>query len=125
MDGNIQIGEWTLDLAEGRLRNQDTIVELEPKTSDGSFSTSITASVIDVQPNGNLVVQGRRKVVIDAEEKWMTISGVVRTFDVDANNKVQSESVANATVKYESSGRLAQNTKRGWFDTILDYLWPF
>ena len=34
MDGYIQIGEWTLDLAEGRLRNQDTIVELEPKTAD-------------------------------------------------------------------------------------------
>lgn len=92
---------------------------------EGTFTTKISASVIDVQPNGNLVVQGRRKVVIDGEEKWMTVSGVVRAFDVAADNTVSSHLVANATVKYESSGRLAQNTKRGWFDTILDYLWPF
>lgn len=91
----------------------------------GSFTTNISASVIDVQPNGNLVVQGRRKVILDGEEKWMTVSGVVRQFDVSNDNTVESFLVANATVKYESSGRLAQNTKRGWFDTILDYLWPF
>lgn len=91
----------------------------------GEFTTRITASVIDVQPNGNLVIQGRRKVVIDGEEKWMTVSGVVRAFDVASDNTVASHLVANATVEYESAGRLAQNTKRGWFDTILDYLWPF
>lgn len=108
--------------------NWDVQRDFEGKANynkQGSFSTRITASVIDVQPNGNLVVQGRRKVVLDGEEKWMTVSGVVRAFDVDAANNVASHLVANATVTYKSSGRLAQNTKRGWLDTILDYVWPF
>lgn len=108
--------------------NWDVQRDFEGKANynkEGSFSTRITASVIDVQPNGNLVIQGRRKVTLDGEEKWMTVSGVVRSFDVDSKNTVSSHLVANATVTYKSSGRLAQNTKRGWLDTILDYVWPF
>jgi len=108
--------------------NWDVQRDFEGKANfnkQGSFSTRISASVIDVHPNGNLVVQGRRKVVIDGEEKWMTVSGVVRAFDVDSSNNVASHLVANATVTYKSSGRLAQNTKRGWLDSFLDYVWPF
>lgn len=91
----------------------------------GNFETRITAVVTDVMPNGNLVVEGRRKVVLDGEEKWMTLSGVVRPFDIDAENTVKSELVANATITYESSGPLAQATKKGWFERLIDWLWPF
>ena len=92
---------------------------------EGSFTTRITAIVLDVQPNGNLVVEGKRRVVIDDEEKWMTVTGLVRNFDVTPDNTVASALVANAQVKYNSAGPLAQNTKRGWLDRFIDYIWPF
>jgi flagellar L-ring protein FlgH len=108
--------EWTSD------RSLDSKNDYEKK---GLYQTTISATVVDVQPNGNLVVEGRRKVTIDGEEKWMTLTGVVRTIDVTAANAVRSDQVANATLKYESCGPLARNTKRGWFEAIIDFIWPF
>lgn len=92
---------------------------------EGTFESRVTATVIDVQPNGNLVIEGRRKVEIDGEEKWMTVSGTVRSFDVESDNTVRSELVANATVTYQSCGALAENTEKGWFEKIIDFIWPF
>jgi len=92
---------------------------------EGSFVTRITAVVVDVQPNGNLVVEGRRLVGFDGEEKWMTVTGVVRPFDVSASNTIRSESVANATIRYESSGPLRRSMDKGWFEKAVDFIWPF
>jgi len=92
---------------------------------EGLFEAQITATVIDVQPNGNLVIEGRRKVVIDSEEQWMTITGTVRRFDVSTNNTVVSSLVANAKVTYEGSGPYTRSAERGWFETLIDYVWPF
>jgi len=91
----------------------------------GDFATRITATVIDIQPNGNLIVEGKRKVVLDKEEKWMTITGTVRSFDVESDNTVSSTLVANARVTYESCGPLARTTKPGWLEVLLDFFWPF
>lgn len=92
---------------------------------EGTFETRVTATVIDLQPNGNLVVEGRRKVTIDGEQKWMTVSGTIRSYDVESDNTVRSELVANATVTYESCGTLTASTEKGWFEKIVDFLWPF
>jgi flagellar L-ring protein FlgH len=92
---------------------------------EGSFSTTLTAAVIDVQPNGNLVVEGRRTVIIDGERKTMRITGVVRRFDVTSNNTVRSTQVANASVAYEGEGTLTKTTNRGWLGELLDFIWPF
>lgn len=91
----------------------------------GDFSTRITATVIDVQPNGNLVVEGKRKVVMDKEEKWMTVTGTVRSFDVETDNTVSSTLVANAAVTYQSCGPMARTTRPGWLEVALDFFWPF
>lgn len=94
-------------------------------TKEGTFTTRITALVIDVQPNGNLVVEGKRRVTIDGEEKWMTVTGVARSFDVKSDNTIASALIANANVAYASSGPLAKNVERGWLDSFIDYIWPF
>jgi flagellar L-ring protein precursor FlgH len=94
-------------------------------SKEGQFSTRITALVVDVMPNGNLVVEGRRKVALDGEEKWMTVSGICRHLDVAADNSIPSSLIANANVRYSSSGRLAANTERGWLDRAVDFIWPF
>lgn len=92
---------------------------------EGKFDTKITATVIDVQPNGNLVVEGKRRVILDGEERFMTITGIVRPLDVTAANSIASELVANGTVTYEACGPLSRSTKKNWFERIVDILWPF
>ncbi|HYC77048.1 MAG TPA: flagellar basal body L-ring protein FlgH [Planctomycetota bacterium] len=92
---------------------------------EGSFSTTLTVQVLDMQPNGNLVVEGRRTIIIDGETKTMRITGIVRRYDVSASNTVRSTQVANASIAYEGAGTLTDATNRGWLGDLLDFIWPF
>jgi flagellar L-ring protein precursor FlgH len=95
----------------------------------GKFNARLTAVVVDVLPNGNLVVGGRREIRIDNETKTLEFCGIVRGYDVKGDNTVASELVANARVSYVGSGPLTNATNRrgvgGWIHDALDWLWPF
>lgn len=95
----------------------------------GEFSARITAIVMDVLPNGNLVIQGRREIRIDHEVKTIELSGVVRRYDVSPDNTVLSELVADARVSYVGQGVLTDTTNRvglgGALHRLLVWLWPF
>ena len=98
-------------------------------TQNRTVETRITAMVVDVQPNGNLIIEGRRSVQVDDEVKRVVISGVVRPGDVTGANTVLSENVAHATIRIEGDGPVHRATNRGLlgeiFDTIWHHVWPF
>lgn len=95
----------------------------------GNFTARLSALVIDTLPNGNLVIQGRREIRIDQELKVIEFSGLVRRYDIMADNTIQSELVADARVSYTGEGPLTRSTNRiglsGWIHNALDWLWPF
>jgi flagellar L-ring protein FlgH len=95
----------------------------------GEFEARITAIVSDVLPNGNLVIAGRREIRIDNETKLIEFSGIVRRFDVRADNSIQSELVAEAHVSYTGEGVLTNSTNRqglgGKIHAFIAWLWPF
>lgn len=95
----------------------------------GEFEARLTAMVVDVLPNGNLVIEGRREIRIDQERKVLEFRGVVRRFDVLRNNTVESELVADAYVSYTGTGPLSRAGRRrglaSWLYDALDWLWPF
>jgi flagellar L-ring protein precursor FlgH len=95
----------------------------------GAFNARLAAMVVDVLPNGNLVLSGRREIKIDQETKLIEFSGVVRRFDLSAQNSVPSELVANATVVYKGCGPLTHTTNRSgigrWLHDAISWLWPF
>lgn len=95
----------------------------------GALQARLTAMVIDELPNGNLVISGRREVRIDQDVKLIEFAGVVRKYDIAANNTVTSELVADATVSFTTSGPIANTGRRrganGWFSNAIDWLWPF
>ncbi len=68
--------------------------------------------VVDRLPNGNLVVEGRREIRIDEERKILEFRGVVRRYDVQRDNAVQSELVADAYVSSSGSGPLTRTHER-------------
>ena len=92
---------------------------------NGNFQASLTVMVIDVLPNGNMVIEGSRDIRLDREHKRIRISGIVRPQDVAPSNTVSSSSVAQARISYEGSGPLTRSTNQNWFDAILDFFWPF
>ena len=95
----------------------------------GKFTARITAIVMDVLPNGNLVIKGRREIRIDNETKVIAFSGIVRRYDVTADNTIQSELVAEARVSYVGDGDLTTATNReglgGWIHRAFAWIWPF
>ena len=96
---------------------------------DSSLDAQIAVVVIDVLPNGNLVVAGTRVVVIDDETKTLKISGLVRRLDVQQDNTVLSSQVADARVSLVGEGGNTRVTTRGpvgeFFDTLIWAAWPF
>ena len=91
----------------------------------GTVKASIGARVIEVLPNGNLVLFGRREMKVNNEVQYILISGTVRPQDVDANNRVQSTFVADARIEYFGEGVLADKQRPGWGTRVLDTVWPF
>jgi flagellar L-ring protein FlgH len=95
----------------------------------GAFEARLASIVVDVLPNGNLVVSGRREIKIDKETKLIEFSGIVRRFDIANDNTVQSELVANASIRYRGEGPLTDSGQRyglgGWIHRWFGWLWPF
>ena len=95
----------------------------------GAFEARLASIVVDVLPNGNMVVNGRREIRIDKETKLIEFSGIVRRFDIANDNTVQSELVANAAIRYRGQGPLTDSGQRyglgGFIHRWFGWLWPF
>jgi flagellar L-ring protein precursor FlgH len=106
--------------------NQERTLQGDVKyDKDGTLQARLAVLVIDVMPNGNMVVEGRRRIVMDKETKTIRFTGIVRPFDVTPLNTVKSENVANASIAYEGDGPFTVATNRGWLSELLDFVWPF
>jgi flagellar L-ring protein FlgH len=90
-----------------------------------TLETSLTARVINVLPNGYLVVEGMREIRVNNENQSVYLTGVVRPEDVNANNMVLSSAVAQMSVRVQGKGMVSQPIKPGWLFKILNGILPF
>jgi flagellar L-ring protein precursor FlgH len=89
-----------------------------------SMIAHIAVTVVDVLPNKNLVVEGKRETAFSGERQTITLRGIVRADDVTANNTVLSYNVADATIQIVGKGTVTDGTKKGWFNRIWDKVNP-
>lgn len=89
------------------------------------ITSKIAVRVVDVLPNGNLVLEGRRSTAFAGETQEAVLRGVVRAEDIAPNNTLYSYNIADATIKYVSSGTIADNQRKGWFTRIWEKVTPF
>ena len=94
-------------------------------TGGRTFTDRIALTVVDVMPNGNLVVEGFRSRLTMGEERVLRISGVVRSQDVAAGNLVQSGSLANAKLSYLGRGPTTRQVNQNFLGRVMNRLWPF
>jgi flagellar L-ring protein precursor FlgH len=92
-------------------------------TAQNRLNGKAAVTVIDVLPNGNLVVEGKKNLHLNKETVTITISGVVRRDDVRADNTVLSENVAEAEIRASGRGLIADRQRRGILTRILDWLY--
>ncbi|MBN1916596.1 MAG: flagellar basal body L-ring protein FlgH [Verrucomicrobia bacterium] len=85
-----------------------------------TLETRVTARVIDVQPNGNMLIEATREVEIYGSSVKVVLTGLVRPDDVAADNTVESTLIADAKITYQ--GPLVEVMKRGWLERVMDFL---
>lgn len=89
------------------------------------FTARIQAEVVDVKPNGTLVLQARKRIVTDEDEQMFMLSGVCRVQDIQPDNTVLSTQLYDLELRKTHSGVVRDATKRGWVPRALDWLNPF
>ena len=94
-------------------------------TRSGSFNTTIAVRVIEVLPNGNLVIEGKKETRLNNELQYIVLSGLVRPVDISTDNTVLSSKISDSRLEYSGSGVIADEQSPGWGRRILDNVWPF
>ena len=97
----------------GQINNQETI------------TAQMAVRVIDVLPNGNMVIEGRLHTAFSGEKQDAILRGVVRYDDIAANNTLFSYNIADAAIQFISKGTITDNQKKGWFMKVWDKVSPF
>ena len=93
------------------------------KTTRTDRATGIvTAKVMRVLDNGNLVIEGRRLVKVNQETQTLVVSGIVRPQDVLPDNTVASSRIADGEVRLEGSGTVSDRQKPGLIQRVFDFL---
>lgn len=96
------------------------------ETSRTSYmSAHLTARVIDVLPNGNLLIRGSKQVRLNNEDQFIFVQGIIRPEDISSNNTVLSTYIAEAVIELNGSGIISDKQRPGWLMRVVDWLWPF
>lgn len=103
----------------------DTKLKSEGDSSrQDRLTTRLTGSIIDVKPNGLLVIEAVARVQHDEEISKITLTGMCRKEDVTADNTILSTQVADKNVVIDNEGALRATARRGWITRLLDLLRP-
>ncbi|MCX5819690.1 MAG: flagellar basal body L-ring protein FlgH [Deltaproteobacteria bacterium] len=95
-------------------------------TSRGSTLTArISARVVRVLDNGNLAIEGRRQLTMNAEDQFIMISGIIRTDDITSENLIASQHISDAKIYYVGEGVINDKMRPGWLTRVMDWVWPF
>jgi flagellar L-ring protein precursor FlgH len=92
-------------------------------TQGNSLAGSLTVTVMAVQPNGNLVVQGDKTLKLNQGDEFVHVSGVVRGADIATDNTVSSDKIADAHISYSGRGVIDSANTMGWFAKFFNSMW--
>jgi flagellar L-ring protein precursor FlgH len=138
-DLDAQIDSYvTMHLQQMRLIEMTPSTPMELKTSaardfngtatvnrQDSFNAQISAEVIDVKPNGTLVLRASEAIKTDEEEQTMTLLGTCRVEDISADNTVLSTQLFDLSLNKTHRGAVRDTTERGFITRLLDSINPF
>lgn len=98
----VELGSSNDFQGESKVRQNNTL--------DGTISVTVT----QILPNGNLVVRGEKWITINTGDEYVRLTGIVRPDDIAADNTIDSNRVANARIQYSGTGSTHDNQEAGW-----------
>ena len=115
------------DLTLGASVNSSKSFSGEGDSSQSNeLSGSVTATVVEVLPNGYLRIQGDKMISINQGDEYLRITGIIRPMDIRTDNSVLSTQVANAKIAYGGSGVVSDSNEMGWLAKFFNSKWwPF
>jgi flagellar L-ring protein precursor FlgH len=106
-------GDTTLD-AKRAFKGQGTT------SQQNALTGSITAVITEVLPNGNLVISGEKALQLNQGEEFVRVQGVVRVVDVQSDNSVTSDRIADARISYSGRGVIDASQRQGWLSRFFN-----
>ena len=92
---------------------------------EGRLQAVMAARVVEVYPDGNLLIKGSKQITINNETNFLRLAGIIRPEDISAQNVVNSQHVMNSNINYQGRGVISDKQSQGWLVRIMDNIWPF
>ncbi|MFC4762293.1 flagellar basal body L-ring protein FlgH [Dyella koreensis] len=118
--GRILGGSLPIETDAGLKRNFDGSGS---SSQQNALRGSVSVIVQRVLPNGLLQVRGEKRLVLNQGEEVVRLAGYVRAADIDTNNRVSSQQIANARIQYSGRGSLADANEPGWLTRFFNSKW--
>ncbi len=93
--------------------------------SKRNVELTLTAMIVEVLDNGNLVLEGKRDIEVNKENYILKLTGIARPIDITSSNTISSDQLSNVDFALEGKGWLTRAGKKGWFNRLQDLFWPF
>ena len=112
----------------------DNIVDLSSNSTAGgsgsisrneSIDLKVAALVVQMLPNGNLVVAGRQEVKVNQELRELRVAGIIRPQDINMNNTIAYDKIAEARITYGGEGSISRQQLRGYGEGVVDIVLPY
>lgn len=104
---------------QGRLQSKGQVADRE------GIQYRIAATVVDIRPNGNLILEARKSIRSNRDVWEYRLTGEIRSKDVNRDNTALSENIANLDIVKHQRGKVYQSTKRPWGVVLYDWFFPF
>lgn len=102
--------------------NSDNFQAKGSISNSNNVNGKLTAQVVEVQPNGNLIIYGTQSIKQNGEEQKIIVSGIVRAEDITINNTILSSLLANAQIRIEGSGAISNKQRQGTLSQLFNFL---
>ncbi len=103
-----------------------SIFEGEGRTTrQGRFEAVVTCRIVNVLPGKVFHIRGRRSLLVNHEEQFLTLEALVRAEDISIENTVFSDSLAEARLTMDGVGVVGDKQRPGWLARALDWIYPF
>ncbi len=90
-----------------------------------ALSGEISVTVAQIYPNGTMLVRGEKLITLNRGDESVQLSGIIRTADISADNRIASTRIANAHILYTGKGEIARASRQGWLQRFFSKISPF
>ena len=108
-----------ISIFSGSLSGEHSFDGAGASNQSNSLVGNITVTVVERYPNGNLRIVGEKWVTLNQGREFIRLSGIIRPYDIQQDNSVLSEKIADAQITYSSKGVMSAANRMGLFSRFF------